>query len=119
MAALVWIAAVIRAVPPPCSPDPTVRPVAEMIPWVTLSVRPSGLPMASTIWPICASLEFANAAGFRSLASASTRITARSSGANSPTTLAVMVLLPTESTTFMVLAVPMTCSLVTMSPLES
>ncbi len=51
IAALVWMAAVISAWPPG-SEAPMVRPVAETMPWVTLSVRPSGLPMASTISPI-------------------------------------------------------------------
>ncbi len=75
--------------------------------------------MASTIWPISTSLESPNVAGFRVLASLSTRITARSSGANSPMTLAGSVLFPTESTTLTDVAVPMTCSLVTTSPLVS
>lgn len=49
IAALVWMALIRIAELP--SPLETARPVAETMPSVTVSVRPSGLPIASTIWP--------------------------------------------------------------------
>src|SRR5215471_8765386 len=76
--ALVWIAsgsaaAVVLAV----VGSITARPVAEMMPSVTLPARPRGLPTASTTSPACALLESPNVAGVRP-AGFSARITARS-----------------------------------------
>ena len=83
--ALVWIApgsvAAVRAWParPGVAGSVTARSVAEMIPWVTLPDRPSGLPMASTTSPACTWSESPNRAGC-SPEGSSARITARSSG---------------------------------------
>ena len=54
IAAEVWITSG-KVAPgfPPSGGSGTVRPVAEMIPSVTLLARPSGLPMASTMSPTC------------------------------------------------------------------
>ena len=76
--ALVWIApgsaaAVVLA----AVGSTTARPVAEMMPSVTLPDRPSGLPTASTTSPALALLESPNRAGIRP-AGSSALITARS-----------------------------------------
>ncbi len=103
----------------PRRPSVTVRPVAEMMPWVTLPVRPSGLPMARTICPALMPLEVPKVAACSDPAPDSTRITARSSGANVPSTRASSAVLPVAGSTSTVLAAPTTCALVTMSPLSS
>ena len=78
--ALVWIAPGSVAAAEPCAVGSvTARSVAEMIPWVTLPDRPSGLPIASTTSPACAWSESPNLAGC-SPEGSSARITARSSG---------------------------------------
>ena len=61
IAALVWIA-LIRTAELPC-PSDTVRPVADTMPSVTVPVRPSGLPIASTISPTRTEADLPNDAG--------------------------------------------------------
>ncbi len=76
--ALVWIvpsSAVAGAVA--VAGSATARPVAEMMPSVTLPDNPSGLPTASTTSPTWALLESPHLAGVRP-DGFSTRITARS-----------------------------------------
>src|SRR2546429_3424392 len=114
IAALVWMVLMSTAELP--SPSDTVRPVADTIPSVTVPVSPSGLPMASTISPPRTSLDLPNVAGRIAVGGFCTRITARSSGANTPRTLAASVLLVLDSLTCTFLAVPTTCAFVTMSP---
>src|SRR5215467_7033255 len=97
----------------------TVRPVAETIPWVTLSIKPYGAPIASTIWPTCACAELAQRAGLRALAPSVTLMTARSSGAKMPISLAFSDWLVVETLTTNFLALPTTCALVTMLPCRS
>ena len=58
----------------------TVRPTAETMPFVTLPVKPSGLPMASTMSPIRSRVESPNVAGCSPAGGLSSLITARSSG---------------------------------------
>jgi len=62
MAASVWNMLVRVSVAPELeSPAWTVRPSAEMIPWVTVGVpaeSPRALPMATTASPTCTSSEF-------------------------------------------------------------
>ena len=78
--ALVWIApGSVAAGEPSVAGSVTARSVAEMIPWVTLPDRPSGLPMASTTSPACTVPESPNLAGC-SPEGSSARMTARSSG---------------------------------------
>ena len=59
----------------------SVRPVAEMMPWLALPVRPSGLPSASTICPAVTPDDWPNVAGGSDAPPDVTLITARSSGA--------------------------------------
>src|SRR5262245_35792854 len=115
--ALVWMALMSTAELP--WPSDTVRPVAETIPSVTVPVSPSGLPIASTISPTRTALDLAKVAGRSVAGGFCTRITARSSGANTPRTRAASVLLALGSLTRTFLADPTTCALVTMSPLVS
>jgi hypothetical protein len=61
MGALVWMALIRTAELP--WPSDTVRPVAETMPPVTVPVRPSGLPMASTISPTRNKADRPNEAG--------------------------------------------------------
>ena len=114
IAALVWIALISTAELP--WPSETVRPVADTMPSVTVPVRPSGLPMASTISPTFTAAERPNDAGCSDPAPDWTRITARSSGANTPTTVAASGLPPLARPTCNAVAVPTTWALVTMSP---
>ena len=80
IAAVVWIApGRVVAAEPWAAGSVTARPVAEMMPSVTLPDRPSGLPTASTTSPAWALAESPNRAGCRPEGSP-TRITARSSG---------------------------------------
>src|SRR5580704_12679489 len=115
--ALVWMALMSTAELP--WPSDTVRPVADTIPSVTVPVNPSGLPMASTISPTRTALDFPKVACRNVPAAPRTRITARSSGANTPRTAAANVLLPLGSLTRTSLAEPTTCALVTISPSAS
>src|SRR5215472_481134 len=117
MAALVWIALMITAELP--WPSDTVRPVAETMPSVTVPVRPSGLPMASTTSPTRTWVDRPKDAGRSEPPPSRTLITARSSGANTPTTFAASALPPLARPTCSAVAVPTTCALVTMSPLVS
>ena len=75
--------------------------------------------MASTMAPTCALLEFAQCTGLSAPAPCVTLITARSSGVNTPTSLALIGLLALETRTSNFLTVPTTCALVTMSPCRS
>jgi hypothetical protein len=84
----------------------TVRPVAETIPSVTVPARPSGLPMASTISPTRTAADRPNDAGCSEPDPACTLITARSSGANTPTTPAVSGVPPLGRPTWSVVAGP-------------
>jgi hypothetical protein len=115
--ALVWIV-LMRTAELPC-PSDTVRPVADTMPSVTVPVSPSGLPMARTISPTRTALDLPKVAGRRVPVAPCTRITARSSGANTPRTVAPSALPPLGSLTWTFLAEPTTCALVTMSPLAS
>ena len=75
--------------------------------------------MASTISPTRTEADRPNDAGRSDPAPAWTLITARSSGANTPTTVAASGLPPLASPTCSVVALPTTWALVTMSPLGS
>ena len=78
--ALVWIASgKVAPGRPSVAGSATTRPVAEMIPLVTLPDRPRGLPTARTTSPAWALAESAKRAGCSPDGSL-TRITARSSG---------------------------------------
>ena len=79
---------VVVAGPPDVPDSVTFRPVAEMMPWVTLPVSPSGLPIAMTICPARTSDEWPKTAGCSDPAPDVTRITARSSGVKAPSTCA-------------------------------
>ena len=81
IAALVWMAwgRVAPGEPSPAG-SVTARPTAETMPSVTLPVSPSGLPMASTMSPICNFEESPKRAGFSPVGGWSRWITARSSG---------------------------------------
>src|SRR3954447_11117694 len=96
----------------------TVRPVAEMIPFVTVAASPRGLPMASTISPTRALVESANVAGL-SPWPPETRITARSLAGNEPTSVAGRGPGEPDVSTWNCLSDPVTCALVTTSPLSS
>src|SRR5579872_5819138 len=92
------------------------------MPSVTVPVRPSGLPIASTISPTRTEADRPNDAGCSEpdrSTPLSTLITARSSGANTPTTSADSSLPPLARPTWTVVAVPTTWALVTMSPFVS
>lgn len=65
---------------------------------------------------MCVLAEFAQRTGRSAPASLLTLMTARSSGANTPTSLAFIDLLATETRASNFLTVPTTCALVTMSP---
>src|SRR5260221_12762962 len=120
MGALVWMALTMIVGGWPAMVGPvTVRPVAETMPWVTLSVRPYGLPIASTIAPMCALAESAQRSGFSWLAPWLPLMTARSSGVKTPTSLAFIGALAAETRTLNFLTVPTTWALVTMSPCRS
>ena len=80
--ALVWIV-FGRMMPPPSL---ALRPSALTMPWVTLELRPSGLPIAIAMSPTRSFDESANAAGRRP-AELGTLITARSSAGNVPTSV--------------------------------
>src|SRR5581483_835370 len=115
--AVVWIASAIVVGCAPAEADAlTVRPSADTMPWLTLPVRPSGLPMASTIWPAFTSSELPNVATFRLLASLSTRMTARSPAGNVPMTLAFTDSPPVAGTTSTAGSLPTTWAWVMMSP---
>src|SRR5260370_14671990 len=117
MGALVWTALTMIVGGWPGMVGPvTVRPAAETMPWVTLSVRPYGLPIASTIAPTRTLAESAQCTGFSWLAPLLTLMTARSSGVNTPTSLAVIGSLAAETRTLNFLTVPTTWALVTMLP---
>ncbi len=105
------------AFPPPGSV--TVRPVAETMPWVTELDRPSGLPIASTIWPIRSFVESAKIAAFSPLGGSASLTTARSPCGKDAINLASSGVRPVESVTLKVVADPMTWALVTMSPFVS
>ena len=75
--------------------------------------------MASTISPARTEDERPNDAGCSDPAPVCTRITARSSGANTPTTEAASGLPPLARPTCNAVAVPTTWALVTISPLAS
>ena len=72
--------------------------------------------MASTISPTRTEADRANEAGCSDAAPLFTLITARSSGANTPTTSPASGLPPLAGLTCSVVAVPTTWALVTMSP---
>lgn len=95
----------------------TVRPSAETMPLVTLPDNPSGLPIASTIWPTASRAESPNVAGVSG--AFLTRTTARSFAENSPTSVARSGLLELGVVTCSRRAPATTWSLVTMSPLLS
>ena len=117
MAALVWTTSGRVAPGPPASDGSvTVRPTAETMPFVTLPVRPSGLPMASTMSPTASLLESPKVAGCRSGGGALTVITARSSGAYTPFSVAGTGVGLPASRTWNVAAASTTCALVTMLP---
>ena len=75
--------------------------------------------MASTIAPTRALAESAQCTGRNAFAPFITLITARSSGVNTPTSLAFMGVLTVEILTSNFLTVPITCAFVTMSPCRS
>src|SRR5215470_16109136 len=106
----------------PGEPSPpgsdTVRPTADTMPFVTLLVSPSGLPIASTMSPTATLLESANVAGLSPDASL-TWMTARSSGGYAPTSVPCSVLAVPEGVTWKVVAEPTTWAFVTMLPLLS
>ncbi len=70
--------AMVAPVPPPLLPSVTVRPVADTMPCVTLEDRPSGDPIASTIWPTSTFAESPKRAAFVPSGTRSSLITARS-----------------------------------------
>ena len=116
--ALVWTApAIVAPGKAPSRGEDTVRPTAETIPLVTLPDRPSGLPMARTVWPTVRRLESPKRAGFSD--PLVTRTTARSFGAYWPTSAAGSAFLPVAVVTVSRLAPATTWALVTMSPLSS
>ncbi len=120
IAALVCsVSASVTLPPPDALASLTVRPVAEMMPCVTLPVRPSGLPIARTIWPAVMFAESPKVAFFSDPAPDVTRITARSSGVNVPSTFACSAAPPVAGNTWTSVASPTTCAFVTMSPLLS
>src|SRR4051812_959318 len=112
IAALVWIT--------PGSATPfssfTVRPSALTMPSVTLLWRPSGLPMASTIWPTVSLSESAKVAGLR--LPPVVRTTAMSLLGKEPTSVALRRS-PVAVTTWNWLAPSTTCAFVTTSPRSS
>jgi len=64
------------------------RSIAEMMPWVMVSPRPKGLPIASTIWPRRTWVESPNFSGWNSAPLPSILSTAMSSRRSSPISLA-------------------------------
>src|SRR5699024_11280573 len=64
-AASVWIASISEDCPPPWDAR-TGRLTAETIPEVTVALRPSGEPTATTSWPTCKDLELPNSKNGRS-----------------------------------------------------
>ena len=88
------------------------------MPWVTVSGRLNGLPMATTGSPTWAPSESANGIGCSSEADTLTRITPTSVEGSVPITFAVAVL-PSWNFTVAVEAPATTCSSVRMSPFVS
>ena len=109
--ALVWIR-LGSEMPLPSWP---VRPRALTMPLVTELERPSGLPMASAIWPTCSRALLAKVAGAGLIG---IEITARSLAGKLPTRVPA-TWRPFESVTLKLVAVPTTCAFVTMWPLRS
>src|ERR1700683_5182779 len=92
--------------------------MADTMPCVAVLVRPSGVPIARTMSPTSSRSESAKTAG-RSPAASLTLMTARSSGAYLPTSLAVRAVAEFDSSTLNLVALPTTWAFVTMSPAES
>src|SRR5579864_2381720 len=86
-----------------------------MIPEVSVSGRPNGLPIAATGWPTWTAAELPNESGCSSEESTETLITAMSVDVSVPTTVAFAVF-PSWKVTLIEVALDTTCWFVTMSP---